>query len=98
MLLLEFSTPRAGEMKVLKGLPRETKLGLGLVNPKTVEIETESVIMKRVEEAFALFGSERVAALHPDCGFATFADNPVSSLEIARAKLGVLANVARKFR
>ena len=98
MLLLEFSTPRAGEMKVLKGLPKETKLGLGLVNPKTVEIEPESVIMKRVEEAFALFGSERVAALHPDCGFATFADNPVSSLEIAGAKLGVLASVVRKFR
>lgn len=58
-------------MKVLRDLPRETKLGLGLVNPKTMEIESESVIMKRVEEAMKLFGADRVAALHPDCGFAT---------------------------
>ncbi|MCY2945091.1 MAG: cobalamin-independent methionine synthase II family protein [Planctomycetota bacterium] len=98
MLLLEFSTPRAGEMKVLRDLPRETKLGLGLVNPKTMEIESESVILKRVEEAMKLFGADRVAALHPDCGFATFADNPVSSLEVARAKLEVLAGVAKRFR
>ncbi len=98
MLLLEFSTPRAGELKVLRDLPKETKLGLGLVNPKTMEIESESTIMKRVEEAMNLFGADRIAALHPDCGFATFADNPVSSLEVARAKLEVLAGVARRFR
>ena len=85
-------------MKVLRDLPRETKLGLGLVNPKTMEIESESVILKRVEEAMKLFGADRVAALHPDCGFATFADNPVSSLEVARAKLEVLAGVAKRFR
>lgn len=97
-LLLEFSTPRAGELKVLKDLPKSVRLGLGMVNPKTVEIESESVIMTKVEEAFGLFGKDRIAAIHPDCGFATFADNPVSSLDIASRKLAVLAHVAERFR
>jgi len=96
-LLLEFSTPRAGELKVLKSLPKETRLGLGLVNPKTMEIEPDMVIMKRVEEAFALFGQDRIAAIHPDCGFATFADHPLASLDIATRKLETLRRVADRF-
>ncbi len=97
-LLLEFSTPRAGEMRVLTALPKQVRLGLGLVNPKTMEIESESIIMKRAEEAFELFGRERIAAIHPDCGFATFADNPVSSLAVASRKLEALAKAAQKLR
>lgn len=98
MLLLEFSTPRAGEMRVLKALPKEVRLGLGLANPKTMEIENESFIMERAEEAFELFGRERIAAIHPDCGFATFADNPVSSLAVASRKLEALVKAAEKLR
>ena len=40
-----------------------------------------------------LFGPERVL-LNPDCGFATFADNPIASAEIARGKLSVAVAVA----
>jgi 5-methyltetrahydropteroyltriglutamate--homocysteine methyltransferase len=36
---------------------------------------------------------ERVL-LNPDCGFATFADNPISSDRVAEAKLRAVAEAA----
>jgi 5-methyltetrahydropteroyltriglutamate--homocysteine methyltransferase len=44
-----------------------------------------------------LFGAARVL-LNPDCGFATFADNPLASAAVAQQKLGVLAHAARVLR
>ena len=43
-------------------------------------------LSKRIRRAIDLFGEERVL-LTPDCGFATFADNPVASSDVAEAKL-----------
>ena len=51
----------------------------------------------RAREAVRIFGAERVL-LAPDCGFATFADNPVSSANTAVAKLRALAEAARLLR
>jgi 5-methyltetrahydropteroyltriglutamate--homocysteine methyltransferase len=36
--------------------------------------------------------------LHPDCGFATFADTPVTSARIAEAKLSAIARAAAGLR
>jgi 5-methyltetrahydropteroyltriglutamate--homocysteine methyltransferase len=36
--------------------------------------------------------------LHPDCGFATFADNPVTSARVAEAKLTAIAQAAASLR
>ena len=83
-LFLELCTPRAGEMDVLKTLPRTQRIGVGVVNQKHPRIETVDEIVARGREAIRLFGAERVL-LTPDCGFATFADNPVSSAAIAEA-------------
>jgi hypothetical protein len=41
----------------------------------------------RPRRAIGLFGAERLL-LHPDCGFATFADNPICSAAVAQAKRG----------
>ena len=85
-LFLELSTDRAGDMDVLAGLPDDKRIGVGLVNPKTPRIENSEAIQQRIHKAIDLFGRERVL-LNPDCGFATFADNPVASATIAEAKL-----------
>jgi len=47
--------------------------------------------------AVDVFGPERLL-LDPDCGFATFADNPVASAETARGKLAVTVEAARSRR
>ena len=53
--------------------------------------------MAKAEAAVRLFGPERVL-LTPDCGFATFADSPVSSAAVAEAKLGAIVRAARTLR
>jgi 5-methyltetrahydropteroyltriglutamate--homocysteine methyltransferase len=52
-------------------------------------VETPEEIVARAERAIGLFGAERVL-LNPDCGFATFADNPIVGPDLAEAKLAAL--------
>jgi len=96
-LFLELCTPRAGEMEVLKALPDRFRIGVGACNQKHAHVESVDAVVAHVERAIALFGAERVL-LTPDCGFATFADNPVNSDAIAQAKLAALAQATRKLR
>ncbi|MBI2815613.1 MAG: sulfurtransferase TusA family protein [Acidobacteria bacterium] len=96
-LFLELCTPRAGEMAVLKDLPRELRIGVGVVNQKNPARESVEEIVARGREAIRVFGADRVL-LTPDCGFATFADNPVSSAAIAEQKLRSIAQAAEILR
>ena len=96
-LFLELATPRAGELEVLRDLPREYRVGVGVVNQKLEAVETVDEVVARAERALTLFGPERVL-LTPDCGFATFADNPVSSTAVAEAKLCTIARAAERLR
>ena len=48
-------------------------------------------IQRRISEVINLFGKDRVL-LTPDCGFATFADNPVASANVAEAKLKAIVD------
>ncbi|MBI3098168.1 MAG: 5-methyltetrahydropteroyltriglutamate--homocysteine methyltransferase [Planctomycetes bacterium] len=94
---LELCTPRAGEMEVLRELPDDRRIGVGVVNQKRPEIESVEEIAARGRRAIDLFGRNRVL-LNTDCGFATFADNPVSSSEIAEGKLRAIAEAAKVLR
>lgn len=85
-LFLELCTPRAGEMEVLSELPQSIRIGVGVVNQKLDRVEPIDQIRPKIERAIELFGIDRVM-LTPDCGFATFADNPIASTEVAIAKL-----------
>jgi 5-methyltetrahydropteroyltriglutamate--homocysteine methyltransferase len=96
-LLLEACTDRAGDMALLRAIPDDKRLGVGLVNQKLDVIEPFEAVLPRAQRALALFGADRLI-LHPDCGFATFADNPIASARVAAGKLAVLARVASALR
>jgi 5-methyltetrahydropteroyltriglutamate--homocysteine methyltransferase len=96
-LLLELCTPRAGEIDVLRDLPAGSRVGVGVVNQKDRRVEPVEEIVARARRAIDVFGADRVL-LTPDCGFATFADNPVASPEIAEAKLTAIARAASILR
>ncbi len=96
-LVLELCTPRAGGAEVLASLPGDRRIGVGLVNPKDPRVEPTEELVARAEQAIALFGPDRVL-LTPDCGFATFADNPVTAADVAERKLASLAEAARRLR
>ena len=95
--LLELCTPRAGEIDALRELPQDRRIGVGLVNQKTDTVESLEEIVAKAKKAANLFGADRIF-LNPDCGFATFAANPVSSSRIAEAKLSALAQAAEHLK
>ncbi len=96
-LVLEFATPRAGELKVFKEYGDEKELGLGVVNPRSSEIEPPELIVKRVQEATKFFDPSKLY-LNPDCGFGTFAERPVNDAKTAFAKLQSISEAAKRLR
>ena len=95
--MLELATPRAGEIEVLRELPDDRRIGVGVVNQKLKTIESVDEVLARAEAAIALFSAERVL-LNPDCGFATFADNPLASSRIAEGKLRSIVAASARLR
>lgn len=93
--LLEMCTPRAGEMELLRQLPDDARIGVGVVNQKCAHTEADADIEGKIRHAIDLFGRDRVL-LHPDCGFATFADNPICGMASAEDKLGAIARTASR--
>ena len=92
ILTLEFSTPRAGEISSLfssKIIRENCILGLGVMNPRSDTIEPLEDILTRVGEVLQYIPKERIW-LNPDCGFATFANRPVSTMDIINKKLSRL--------
>lgn len=99
-LVLEFATPRAGELGALlssDAIRGDKELGLGVVNPRTDEIETAEAIEERIEEALEYLPAERIF-LNPDCGFGTFASRPMNSMDLATRKLQAMVEASRRLR
>jgi 5-methyltetrahydropteroyltriglutamate--homocysteine methyltransferase len=96
-LVLEMATPRAGEVDVFREYRNEKELGLGVVNPRTDEVETPVQIVQRVREVLRYFDPEKIY-LNPDCGFGTFAERCVNNAETAYRKLQAIAEAAEILR
>jgi 5-methyltetrahydropteroyltriglutamate--homocysteine methyltransferase len=92
-VFLELATSRAGEMDVLADLPRRLRVGVGVVNQKDEAMASAETIATRARRAVQVFGSERVV-FTPDCGFATFADNPIAPAARAEATMRAIAAAA----
>ena len=92
-LVLEYATPRAGELLIVPG----KSLGLGLVNPRTPDVESVDAVVARVREALAHLAPDRIY-LNPDCGFGTFSSRPMNTPELAQRKLEVLVAAAKQLR
>jgi 5-methyltetrahydropteroyltriglutamate--homocysteine methyltransferase len=96
-LVLEMATPRAGELDVFKEYANEKELGLGVVNPRTDDIESPAMIVQRVKEVLKFFAPEKIY-LNPDCGFGTFAERCVNTPETAYRKLKAISEAAELLR
>jgi methionine synthase II (cobalamin-independent) len=96
-LVLEYATPRAGELAVIGRALGDREIGLGCVNPRTDEAEDPHSIVARAEEALQFWKPEQVF-LNPDCGFACFANRSVNVEEIATQKLKSMTAAARMLR
>ncbi len=92
-LVLEYATERAGTLVEFEG----KEIGLGVVNPRADQVETPEQIRAAVEDALRFYPAERMF-LNPDCGFGTFSNRPMSTLEIASARVAAMTAAARDLR
>jgi 5-methyltetrahydropteroyltriglutamate--homocysteine methyltransferase len=92
-LVLEYATERAGDLLAFG----DKEIGLGVVNPRTDEVESVGEIRQSVERALTLYPASRIF-LNPDCGFGTFAGRPMATPDVAVAKLKAAAAAAMDLR
>lgn len=79
-----------GKKKRPKGERRQAPITQPVVTPTIPDVLPAPAAAPALEPlAIRLFGAERVL-LNPDCGFATFADNPIVGPDLAEAKLAAL--------
>jgi 5-methyltetrahydropteroyltriglutamate--homocysteine methyltransferase len=96
-LVLEMATPRAGELEVFKEYRNEKELGLGVVNPRTDDVEDPAAIVRNVKRVLQFFDPDKIT-LNPDCGFGTFAERCVNTPEVAYRKLKAIGEAAKLLR
>ncbi|MGB7667696.1 MAG: hypothetical protein WBL66_10585, partial [Candidatus Acidiferrales bacterium] len=84
-------------LEVFKEYKNEKEIGLGVVNPRTDEIETPAQIVARVKELAKFYDPEKIF-LNPDCGFGTFAERNVNTAEIATQKMAAISEAAKILR
>ena len=96
-LVLEFATPRAGDVDALRDYIGDKEIGFGVVNPRTDEVEKPSEIVARVERITRFIDAKKIY-LNPDCGFGTFAEAPVNTPRTAYNKLRSIRIAAEELR
>ncbi|HLZ28820.1 MAG TPA: hypothetical protein VKV73_16005 [Chloroflexota bacterium] len=93
--LLEYDSERAGGFEPLRFMPGNKTVVLGLITTKSGELESQDLLLQRIEEAAKYVAVENLA-LSPQCGFAsTLIGNPLTWDE-QRRKLELVVDTARK--
>jgi len=96
-LVLEYATPRAGDLAVIGQALSDREVGLGVCNPRTDEAESPDWIAQRIREAMKYWSPEKIF-LNPDCGFGCFANRCVNEQQVAFQKLKAMATAAQQVR
>ena len=95
--VLEYATPRAGDIRVVGEALNTKELGLGVVNPRTLVAESPEEIVARAEKALQYYRPEQLW-LNTDCGFGCFAHRCVNVEHVAVAKITNIVRAARILR
>jgi 5-methyltetrahydropteroyltriglutamate--homocysteine methyltransferase len=95
--VLEYATPRAGDIEVVGRSLSDRELGLGVVNPRTDDVESVDFIVGKAEKALEYYKPEQLF-LNTDCGFGCFASRSVNVEEIAYKKLCAIVEASRILR
>jgi 5-methyltetrahydropteroyltriglutamate--homocysteine methyltransferase len=93
--LLEYDDERAGAFEPLADCPDDKSVVLGLISSKIPELEDPQAIAGRVDEAAAHHPREQLA-LSTQCGFATDMEGNEVTEAQQRAKLTLVAQLARR--
>jgi len=94
-LLLEYDDPRSGSFQPLARVPSDRWVVLGLVTTKRRDLESVDDLARRIDAASRYVPLDRLA-ISSQCGFATSVLGNALTIDDERAKLGVIAEAARK--
>ena len=75
----------------------DRELGLGVVNPRTDEVESVAEIVAKAEKALEYYRPDQLF-LNTDCGFGCFSSRSVNVEEVAYKKLCAIVEAARQFK
>src|SRR5690242_18534154 len=92
---LEYDTERAGGFEPLRFVPKDKKVVLGLVSSKIPELESKSVLKRRIDEASKYIPLERLC-LSPQCGFSSTHHGNNLTVQQEMAKLELVRDVAKE--
>jgi 5-methyltetrahydropteroyltriglutamate--homocysteine methyltransferase len=92
---LEYDTPRAGDFKPLRFLPKGKRAVLGLVTTKLPEIESADGLKRRIDEASKIVPLDQLC-LSPQCGFSSAARRGRLATGVVEAKLARIVEVAQQ--
>ncbi|MDX9895060.1 MAG: hypothetical protein RBS34_06435 [Desulfofustis sp.] len=95
--VLEYATPRAGDIDVVGRKLADRELGLGVVNPRTDTVEPVEMIVAKAEKALDYYRPEQLF-LNTDCGFGCFAGRSVNVEDVACQKLCAIVAAAKDLR
>jgi len=93
--LLEYDTNRAGGFEPLRFVPKGTMVVLGLISSKEPALESQDVLMRRIDEAAKYVPIENLA-ISPQCGFASTVRGNLLTWDEQRRKLELVAETARR--
>jgi 5-methyltetrahydropteroyltriglutamate--homocysteine methyltransferase len=87
-VVLEMARRPEPELEMLREVKPRLGLGIGVIDVKDNEVETPDQVARRIDGAARCLGVERLAFVHPDCGFwmlpRTVADAKMRSLVAGR--------------
>jgi 5-methyltetrahydropteroyltriglutamate--homocysteine methyltransferase len=93
--LLEYDDERSGTFEPLRFIPRNKTVVLGLVSSKRPQLESQTQLVERINEAARYFPLENMA-LSPQCGFASTMEGNLLTEGEQWAKLRLVAETARR--
>jgi 5-methyltetrahydropteroyltriglutamate--homocysteine methyltransferase len=68
-VVLEFAFRGYDEVRHLQDVRDDLGLGIGVIDIKTTVVEDPDTVARRIETAAEALGRDRIAYVHPDCGF-----------------------------
>jgi len=92
---LEYDTPRAGDFKPLRFVPKGKVVVLGLVTTKLPALERKDELKRRIDEAAKYVPLEQLC-ISPQCGFSSTIEGNKVTVADEIAKLRLVVDVARE--
>jgi 5-methyltetrahydropteroyltriglutamate--homocysteine methyltransferase len=92
---LEYDTERAGSFEVLRAVPKEKRVVLGMISTKLRELEDVDFIKRRTADA-ARFIDLAQLCLSPQCGFASGFQTDRFTMDDQERKLAHVVRIARE--